>query len=92
MQEESFKTPATSENSFVTKLPSIYNGGKQKKIKRNYLIQDNTYFILRNVVNVFVYELDAWSRDLNTDFTLSNFLFGAVKLKAHSWAESIFGN
>ena len=26
------------------------------------------------------YELDTWSNDLNTDFTLGNCLFGAVKL------------
>ena len=26
------------------------------------------------------YELDAWSRDLNTDFTLKDCLFGIVKL------------
>ena len=34
-----------------------------------------------NVVNLFiVYELDTWSRDLNTEFTLKDCLFGAVKL------------
>ena len=33
------------------------------------------------VVNLFiVYELDRWSRDLNTDFTLKDCLFGSVKL------------
>ena len=38
-------------------------------------------FIHGNVVNLYIsYELDTWSRDLNTDFTLGNCLFGAVKL------------
>ena len=38
-------------------------------------------FTPNNVVNLFiVYELDRWSRDLNTDFTLKECLFGAVKL------------
>ena len=33
------------------------------------------------MVNLFiVYELDRWSRELNTDFTLKYCLFGAVKL------------
>ena len=33
------------------------------------------------MVNYFiVYELDSWSRDLNTDFTLGDCLFGGVKL------------
>ena len=29
---------------------------------------------------LIVYELDAWSRDLNSDFTLNDCLFGGVKL------------
>ena len=33
------------------------------------------------MVNLFVvYELDTWSRDLNTCFTLKDCLFGSVKL------------
>ena len=33
------------------------------------------------MVNLFiVYELDTWSRDLNTTFALSDCFFGAVKL------------
>ena len=35
----------------------------------------------RNVANLQIsYELDTWSKYLNTDFTLGNCLFGAVKL------------
>ena len=34
-----------------------------------------------NVVNLYIsYELDTWSRDLNTHFKLDNCLFGAVNL------------
>ena len=33
-----------------------------------------------NLINYFnVYELDAWSRDLDSDFTLKDCLFGGVK-------------
>ena len=33
------------------------------------------------MLNLFiVYELDTWSRDLNTDFTLKDCLSGAVKV------------
>ena len=43
--------------------------------------EDKTAFTPKNVVNLFiVYELDTWSRDLNTGFTLKDCLFGAVKL------------
>ena len=42
---------------------------------------DTTPFSPNNVVKLFiVYELDRWSRDLNTDFTLNDCLFGAAKL------------
>ena len=33
------------------------------------------------MVNLFfVYELDTWSRDLNNDFTLKEYLCGSVRL------------
>ena len=42
--------------------------------------EDKARFTQNNVVNLFiVYELDRWSQELNTDFTLKS-LFGAVKL------------
>ena len=37
--------------------------------------------IIVKIINLYIsYKLDRWSRDLNTDFTLSNCLFGSVKL------------
>ena len=37
--------------------------------------------VLRNLINLYIScILDSWSRYLNTDFTLGNCLFGAVKL------------
>ena len=51
------------------------------KFKGNCLTQDNISSNHGNVINVFiVYKLETWSRDLNTDFTLGDSLFGAVKL------------
>ena len=44
-------------------------------------LEDKAAYTPYNVVNLFVvYELDTWSQDLSTDFTLKNCLFGAVKL------------
>ena len=38
-------------------------------------------FFYKDIVNLYItYKLDTWSKDLNTDFALGNFLFGAVKL------------
>ena len=51
------------------------------EFKGSCLKQDRTTFIPNNVVNLFiVYELDTWSRDLNTDFSLKDCLFGSVKV------------
>ena len=39
----------------------------------------NKFINQRNAVNLLIdYELDVWSRDLNKEFTLCDFLFGAV--------------
>ena len=50
------------------------------KFNVNCLINNNiSYF--KKVINLYIsYTLDTWSRDLNTDFTLRNCLFAAVKL------------
>ena len=42
--------------------------------------QSKVNFTPRNVVNLFVYELDRWLQDLNTDFTLKDCLYGTVNL------------
>ena len=69
LSEDIFKVPVTSDNSFVLKLPFIFNRRIEVKFKGNCLIQDKTSFTHSSVVNLFfVYKLDTWSRYLNTDF------------------------
>ena len=51
------------------------------KFKGNCLAQVEVYFAHGNAVNLFVvYELDTWSGDLNTGFTLGDWLLGSVRL------------
>ena len=51
------------------------------EFKGSCLKQNKVTFTPRNLVTLsIVYELDTWSRDLNTDFTLTDCLFGTVKL------------
>ena len=39
------------------------------------------FFLYKYIVNLYItYELDTWSRNLNTDFILGNCLIGAMKL------------
>ena len=88
MLEESIKTSATSGNNFVPGLVDIYHRRTTTKFKGNCLIQDNISFTYRNLVNLlFVYELEKRSRYLNTDFTLGDCLFGAVKLTKNADTE-----
>ena len=43
--------------------------------------KDKAVYTPKNMVKLFiVYELDTWSRDWNTDFSLGGCLFGAAKL------------
>ena len=48
------------------------------RFKGGYLKQEKVTFTLRNAVNSFVCVLHVWSRDLNTNFTLGDSLFGTV--------------
>ena len=73
MSEESVTPPSTTGNSFYWEI--IYNYGKGKaKFKEICLKQDSVSIF---VANLYIsYKLDTWSRDVNTDFTLGDYLFG----------------
>ena len=47
--------------------------------KRSCLKQKNATYTPSNRINFFVYEFDTWSRDLNSNLTLKDCLFGGVK-------------
>ena len=74
------KNLSTSDNSFTpTWIDCI--AIPKLKFNGNCLRLYNIYFIHKHLVTLYIiYKLDTWSRDLNTDFTLGNFLFEAVKL------------
>ena len=49
--------------------------------KESCLKQKNTIYAPSNRIDfLFVYKLDIWSQDLNSDFTLNYCLFGVVKI------------
>ena len=73
------KSPRGSNNTYAPRL-IYYYPLPHVKFARNRL-RLSSIFSHKNVVNLYIsYTQDTWSRDLNTDFTLSNCLFGAVKL------------
>ena len=80
MSKENIKIPPTSDNTFAQKV--IDSNQLEKVIfNENCLIQEKIYSIHDSAVNLYItFELDIWSRDLNSDFTLDNCLVGAMKL------------
>ena len=82
---EKIKPPITANNSLSPKLSWMNNSKVTVEFKRSCLKQDKVTFTPRNVVNLStVYELDAWSKELNIDFTLKDCLFGAIKLSKNA--------
>ena len=78
MFEESVPPFSTIDNSFDPEMIYKYDKGKIK-------FKITVSFIHANVVTLYIfYELDTWFRDLNTNFTFDNCLFGAVKLTKNS--------
>ena len=85
MPNEKFTTPYTASKSLSAKLlwdkfrlSLRFEGSCLKQ-------EDKALFIPNNGANLFiVYELDNWSRNLNTHFTLKDCSFGAVKLTKNS--------
>ena len=80
MSKENIKIPPTSDNTFAQK---VIDSNRLEKVifNENCLIQEKIYSIHDSAVNLCItFELDIWSRDLNSDFTLDNCLVGAMKL------------
>ena len=67
--------------SLSPKVVWINNSRIRLKFKGSCLKQAKVTFTQNDFVNLFIaYELDRWSRDLNTDFILKNCFFGSLKL------------
>ena len=69
----------TSDSNFAPTLINYYPL-RDTQFNGHCLINTNNDTSL-GTINLYIsYTLDQWSRDLNTDFTLGNCLFGSVKL------------
>ena len=81
MSDEKVIPPYTTSKAFSPKL-AWYSSRIKLNVNGSCLKQENkAAFSSKNMVNLFIsYELDTWSRDLNTEFFLKDCLFGAVKL------------
>ena len=85
MPNEKLTPPFTSNKSFSPKPVWINNSRIKLELKGSCLKQGKEPFTSNNGVNLYIiYELNAWSQDLNDEFTLKNCLFGVVKLTGNA--------
>ena len=78
LSNETIKPPFTANRSLSPKLVWINNSTIKLELKESSLKQNK---VVANIVNLFiVFEIDRWSQDLNSELTLKDCLFGAVKL------------
>ena len=76
--QESIKNSHTSD---ILQIWLVIINFKKVEFKGIYLKQDSESCLHKNLVNLYIsYDLDTWSRDINTDFTLDNCSFGAINL------------
>ena len=81
MSKKSIKDSHTSDITFSPELIDKFDRFGRLKFKGICLKHDSVSFKHKKLVNVYIlYILNTWSKDLNTDFTPGNWLFGAVKL------------
>ena len=78
---EKLTTPATTDNSLSSSIKWHGNSNFCLIFKGSCLKHKVTTFTPSNRIIFFiVYKLDAWSRDLNSNFTLKYCLLGGAKL------------
>ena len=71
----------TTDNSLSPSIKWYRNSNFCLVIKRNCLNQKNATYISPNrIIFLIVYELDTWSQDLNSGFTLKECLFRGAQL------------
>ena len=80
ISQENIKNLYTSDITFAPTLIENYQFSKVES-KGLCVKQGSMSFLHQNLVNLYIlYKLDARSKDLNTNFTLGNWLLGAKKL------------
>ena len=91
MPAEKLSTPTTTDNSLSPSIKWYGISNFCLVFKGSCLKQKNETYTPPNRIIFFIfYELDTWSRDLSSDFTLKDCLFGGVKLTKSAFFTSKF--
>ena len=78
MSEENIDNITKSDSNFA---PNFVDHRVLPDINFNEHCLINHIYIPKKVINIYIsYTLTPWIRNLNTDFTLKNCLFGSIKL------------
>ena len=81
MSAEKSTTPTTTDNNLSPSMKWYENSNFCLISKGSCLKRKNATFTSLNIINFCIfYELDTWSQDLNSDYTLKNYLLGRFKL------------
>ena len=81
---EKIRSP-TAANYYLSPKMKWHNSKLRVELKRSCLKQNKVTYTPSNRVNIFTdFELDRWSQDLSTDFTLKDCFFGAAKLNKNT--------
>ena len=85
MSQENIKNPHTADATISPELIHKLNRFGRMKFKGICLNKTAYLLFIKKVVNLYIqYKLDKWKKDLNTDFTPGNWLFGAGKLTKYA--------
>ena len=78
ISEEHFENKTKSDSNFA---PTFVNHHVLPDINFNRLRLINNISIPKKVINLYIsYILNSWLRNVNTEFTLNNSLYGSVKV------------
>ena len=81
LSNEKINSPYTTNHKLSPKIVWMNYSRIRLEFKGSWLKQDKVTFTPNNLVNLFiVYEVDRWSGDLNSGFTLKDCLFRPAKL------------
>ena len=83
MPDEKLITPTTTENTLCPSIKWYGNSNSCLVFKGICLKQKIAIYTSPNTFFI-VYELDSWSRDLNSEFTLKDCLFGGIRLNKNA--------
>ena len=88
MTEENIQNIAKSDSNFASTF--VEHHILQEIIFNGHCLMKNNIFIPKKITNLYIFcKLNPQLRNINTDFTLKNYLFGSAKLTRNVNLQSV---